>query len=464
MGALSAAGYEVQRSGIRWLYEDGHQCRPGQVIAYCNVGVRTGKGLSLRSRPFGEEERDFQVAIASRVPGRLTRAADTSLGGFLDQYEFQHPWTPEFVLGHVECAAADLPPDLNLDGDTTRLLMLAGRRATDIAEVRAGLLTGWHNRSRAWWGEGDAPAGTLTCLGVCDQVGIVRGESGAFLEAFEAVAGPAHIAYFPDDALVHNAVIVTEQLTRTPEDVQAIAADFAQTFAGGKVAPAPRDWITAGAVMASLVRSPLTEPYDVLSRTGLRQLTGIPDAVMMSLHADGVFTLRHRRLGYALYCHAYRILEAGPAFQMWLRTNFEQVRRTPDDILRDYCALVDAVRARRGGDTQFVVLNVISTSDNENIHSYAGFDRPIGKTLGSVRKREMNLMLHDLARERNVAILDADAVAADLGSRRHTPDGIHGSGLLQAELRRELLRMLRQRGVPGFAAAAAGAAVEPAVR
>jgi Cys-tRNA(Pro) deacylase len=64
-----------------------------------------------------------------------------------------------------------------------------------------------------------------------------------------------------------------------------------------------------------------------------------------------------------------------------------------------------------------------------------------------VRAREMNLMLHDLARERNVAILDADAIAADLGTQRHAPDGIHGSGLLETEIRGELIRLLRQRGV-----------------
>ena len=452
LGALSVAGYDVQRSGVRWLHENGHVCSAGEVVAFCNVGLRTGRGLRQRNRPFAEEERDFQVAFAPRVAGRLVRAADSSQGGFLDQYEFQQPWTADTVIGHVECAPDDAAPDAGPDGESMHLLMLAGRRATDLAEVRAGLLTGWHNRSRAWWGEGDASHGTLTCLGVCDQVGIVRGESGAFLELFAAAAGPAHVAYFPDDALVHNAVIAAEQLARTPEAVQEIAADFSQTFATGKVAPAPREWITAGAVMASLLRSPLTDSYDVLSRTGLRQIAGMPDAVLLSLHADGVFVLRHRRLGYALHCHAYRLLEAGPAFQTWLRTNFEQVRRTPDDIRRDYCALIDAVRARH--DTQFVVLNAISTAGNENIHSYAGFDRPIGKTLGSVRAREMNLMLHDLARERNVAILDADAIAADLGTQRHAPDGIHGSGLLETELRGELLRLLRQRGVPGFAAAA----------
>ena len=135
------------------------------------------------------------------------------------------------MIGHVECAPDDVAPGIDPDGETMHLLMLAGRRATDLAEVRAGLLTGWHNRSRAWWGEGDASHGTLTCLGVCDQVGIVRGESGAFLEAVRGGGGPAHVAYFPDDALVHNAVIAAEQLARTPEAAQEIAADFSQTFA-----------------------------------------------------------------------------------------------------------------------------------------------------------------------------------------------------------------------------------------
>ena len=58
--------------------------------------------------------------------------------------------------------------------------------------------------------------------------------------------------------------------------------------------------------------------------------------------------------------------------------------------------------------------------------------RPLANMLGSVRARELNLMLHDLARERNVAIVDVDAIAADLGSQRHAPDGVHGSGPLQA--------------------------------
>jgi hypothetical protein len=41
---------------------------------------------------------------------------------------------------------------------------------------------------------------------------------------------------------------------------------------------------------------------------------------------------------------------------------------------------------------------------------------------------------------------------AELGSRQHVPDGNHHSGAMQAEVRGEILRLLRARGVPGFGA------------
>ena len=69
----------------------------------------------------------------------------------------------------------------------------------------------------------------------------------------------------------------------------------------------------------------------------------MPDAVLLSLHADGVFVLRHRRLGYALHCHAYRILEAGPAFQTWLR---DELRAGAPDAGRHPARLLRADRRR----------------------------------------------------------------------------------------------------------------------
>jgi hypothetical protein len=94
----------------------------------------------------------------------------------------------------------------------------------------------------------------------------------------------------------------------------------------------------------------------------------------------------------------------------------------------------------------------MSTSGSETIYNYAPFDRPMGNTLLSIRRRELNLMLHDLARERDVAIVDLDAIAAEFGGNAHLPDGVHSSGALQAEVRGEILRILRARGVPGFGA------------
>jgi hypothetical protein len=94
----------------------------------------------------------------------------------------------------------------------------------------------------------------------------------------------------------------------------------------------------------------------------------------------------------------------------------------------------------------------ISTQAYENVHSYAGFDGRLGDTLGTVRAKELNLMLHDLVRSHDLAIVDADAMAAELGMLAHLPDGVHQSGALQAEVRGELLHILRSRGFPGFAA------------
>ena len=447
LGALSVPGFTVLRSGLRWLREEGERCRAGETIAYCNVGLQPLTALPPGALPLAEETRDFQIAIATRVGGTLHHAPEASQGGFLDQLVYFHAWTEDFVIGHVQCRPSERPPGYDADGQTVRLLMLAGRRATEIAEVRSGLNTGWHDRSRAWWGDGTGPMGTLLCLGICEQGGIVRGERHAFLEIFEAAPGPAHIVFQPDDVLVPSSPVLVEQMHRTAADARAIADDFSRSFAAGAVAPTPADWVFAGSLMSALLRSPFTDTCDVFDRGGLRR-GGTIDAVLLSLNAEADVIRRHRRLGYALQTHAFRAAEAGAAVRHWLRTEFETVRRTPDDIRCEYGRLIDAARARSA--TQFLILNVISTSAYDNVDRYQAFDQPLGETLSSVRARELNLMLHDLARERDVAIVDVDAIAADLGVQLHAPDGIHCSGTLQAEVRGEILRVLRGRSVPGF--------------
>ena len=47
LGAMRIDGIPIARSAVRWLHEDGHFCRPGEVIAYCNVAL----GRNPQARP-----------------------------------------------------------------------------------------------------------------------------------------------------------------------------------------------------------------------------------------------------------------------------------------------------------------------------------------------------------------------------------------------------------------------------
>ena len=433
---------------MRWLREDGHLCRPGEVIAYCSIGLTRIGAAPGAPLPFADEMRDLQMALVTPAGGRLRRSAESSRGGFMDILDHFFLWSPEFEIGQIEPEPGRPPAES--DGQV-RLLMMGGRRAADLAEVRSGLLTGWHDRARGCRVDGDGPIGTLLSLGICEMAGVIRGERSAFLELLEVVKGPAQLVYVPDDPMVHNSLVVAEQMRRTPADRAAMARDMAETLAGGPMALTPADWIFAGATLNALGRSPASERYTVLARDGLRA-AGPPDAIVLSLNAEAPTILRHRRLGYALQFHDFRLADSGPAFIAWLRANFETVRRSIDDVRADFGALVDLLRARAPA-TQILVCNIMSTSGEEDIQTYAPFDAPIGRTLPSAHAKSMNLMLHDLARERDIAIIDADAIAAELGGQRSLPDGIHQNGEMQAELRAEILRILRARNVPGFAPA-----------
>lgn len=52
-------------------------------------------------------------------------------------------------------------------------------------------------------------------------------------------------------------------------------------------------------------------------------------------------------------------------------------------------------------------------------------------------------MLHELADERGVSIIDIDSIAANLGGAVHLPDGVHQSGLMQAVIRAEIFACLK---------------------
>ncbi len=132
---------------------------------------------------------------------------------------------------------------------------------------------------------------------------------------------------------------------------------------------------------------------------------------------------------------------AGPAIRAWLNASFKPVVRTVADIKRDYIRLIDTVSPELG--TRFLIINRMSTSGQEDITSYQAFDAPMAETLETIAAKELNLMLHELAEERGVSIIDIDSIAANLGGAVHLPDGVHQSGLMQAVIRAEIFACLK---------------------
>jgi hypothetical protein len=437
---LEAAGFTINRSGVQWLVEDGHQCRPNEVIGYCNISVEPAGGFRATQAPFADE-RELQVAFASRCGGRLQIDPSVSMGGYLNALGV-HSWEADAVIGWLH-------PDGGVDegepaSESLRLLMLAGRRMSGLADVMAGLLPGWHSRSRGWWGDDAAPPHTLLCLGICDALGPVLGDRGGFLEMFEDFGAPAHMVVIPNHPIAPCAPCLVEQFTRSPAEHQAIADDILRALSSGPVKATADDWMFVGALLAAMDRSPMRDSHNLLTPSGLRT-SGRPASVLLSLNSEGSSILRHKTMGYHL--HILRVYQAaaGPAVRAWLGSAFEPVRRSVDDIRRDYLRLFDLVRAET--DARFLILNRMSTSGREDIASYAPFDPPLGESLANVASKEMNLMLHDLSDVRDLSIIDVDAIASELGAANHLPDGVHQSGALQAEVRAEILRAMTGQAV-----------------
>ena len=426
LGSLKADDFLIRRSAVHWLCEDDHLCRAGEVVGFCSVTLEPSPNQRNASLPLAGEQ-DFQVAIAPRAAGRLRIEKSKSPGGYLGIHGL-HLWNPNQVIGRLEIADDSRGPASEQD---VRLLMLAGRRMSGLADVDAGILPGWHNRSRAWWGD-EGPDRTLLCLGICDAAGIVRGNQTPFIEAFESTAEPAHLVYVPDHPVVPCAPVLLDQLLRTPGQNRAIAADLAAALGSDRTGTTSDDWLFAGALLSWLERSPIRDSYELVTSRGLRRI-GPADAVLLSLSSETNTILKHKRLGYSLQMLRHRQASAGPTIRSWLGSAFEAVKRSVDDIRRDYRRLIDAIGQETGA--RVFILNRMSTSGYEDIVSYAPFDAPMSDTLENIAAKEMNLMLHDLAQECDAAIIDVDALAAEMGGAEHLPDGVHHSATLQALLR-----------------------------
>lgn len=436
LGPLEAPGFNICRSGVRWLCDTGQHLRPNQVFAYCNVNLEPATGRLSGAPPFADEL-ELQIAFAARVGGRISMNSSAARGGYLSVRGVDQ-WDPDSVIASID-------PDNDVgdeaDASRLRLLALAGRRMTALADVHSGLLPGWHGRSRAWWCEmGEMPP-TLLSLGICDATGVVVGEQCAFFEMFEASRIPAQMVFIPDHPLAPATPVLLEQLRRSPEQFESIAADLRAFLARSTPAPSPDDWVFGGTLLSVMQRNPIRDSYNVFSADGLGHL-GPAEAILLSLNAEPQSILRHRKLGYHVHIMRHHQAAAGPAIRAWLAEAFEPVRRSIDDIKRDYETLIDEVRAATGG--RIIVLNRMSSSGYEDISSYMGFDLPLSDTLANVASKELNLMLEDIADTREFHIVDVDTIAANIGGREHLPDGIHQSGAMQMVLRQEILEIFQE--------------------
>jgi len=443
LGHIDLPNLTLSRSGIRWRVRNGDICAVGDLVGVANFSpVHPVNGVEV---PFRRERRDLQIGIMCPIAGTVHLDPSQSRGGYFDFHAVQ-TWNPDHTIFRIEPLDKEPEgPDV-LDAD---LIMYAGQRVTELAEDRSGLLTGWHRRARAARvTSGEEPMGTLLSLGICEQLGIVRGEANRFQEIFEATPGPAHVVFVPYEPIVPSARTLIEQMHRTSDQMAAISRDLTEGLTTGSVLPNGADLLFAGAVLQGLSSSPLTDQDEILTRKGIVR-TDRPDAILLSILSDAPVALRHKQLGYLFRIHDYRLADAGPAFRAWLKASFAPQTFSPEDIYHDYCELIDLVRSQ-APDTRFLIINQVSSSTADDIVSYAPYDAPLAHQLGTVRGKEINLMLHDLARDRDLDIIDTDARAAELGARMSLRNGVHYNGRMQAALRADILQVLKARGVRGF--------------
>jgi hypothetical protein len=432
---LKADGHKVLRSGMTWLCSPGDHLRARQVFAYCNISLEP-QGMRSKGAPGFALEQEIQVAIASPCAGVLSVEGEKGRGGYLSIRSVQ-AWDPDEVVARLE---PDVPTN-EADDSRVRLLMLAGRRMTGLADVHAGLMPGWLGRTRGWWYEENQSPVSLLSMGICDATGMILGDKGGFLELFEHATLPLQAVVIPDHPLMPAAPVLLDQLNRTPAEFQAIAADLRSYLATAPTVPTHDDWMFAGAMLQVMQASPIRDHYALFGTGGSLSLPGA-DAILLSLSAEPQSILRHKKLGYRIQILRHHQGAAGPAMRAWLASAFEPVRRSLDDVRRDYETLIDTVARTTGG--KIMVINRMSSTGHEDITSYAPFDSPMGNTLYSIASKEMNLVLHDIAETRDLAIIDVDAIAAQIGGREHLPDSIHQSGLMQTLLRSEILSAIDQ--------------------
>jgi len=436
----------LHRSAIRWQRGFGEHFNAGDLLGHCNVTlVNAARNGQTRHR-LEPDLAMLQIALVARVSGCLQEAPGTSAGGFADFQEW-FPWESDTVVANV---AIDSDAHVTPGQPLYDTQFVTGRPITSLAENRTGLGTGWVNRKRAWrTGDGSAAdTGTVLGLGICELPFILRGEQGSFEEMLEAATGPVQLVDIPDIPIIHSARTIIQQIEQTQSDRNAVEAEFKRAIGESAAHSDPEDWIFAATCVAELNRDPTNETYQILSADGL-STAGPANAIILSINSEHSSRLRHRKLGFYLDCHTFRISSLGPAMRNWLKAHFEWVPYSTDMIRRDYTEMMKLLR-KADPHRQILVLNAASTLRREDVMSYAAFDAPLENQLKSVQARALNSMLHDMAEETGIAIVDCDAIAARLGSSICVPDAVHQNGEMQTAIRQEILAILAARQVPGF--------------
>jgi hypothetical protein len=459
MPALLADPARLRRSGLKWLRGSGSSVKAREPLAVCYVRLSDSSG-GERPVPLREEQNDLQVVLAPSVDCTVTYPDALSKGGYQDMVEGGE-WRAGELVAHAESSQGS---------EALLPLVLAGRRGFENGEGRGNLLAGWHERVRGFWvGTGTGRFGTVLSLGTCEQTAIFRGEDMAFLSWFARAPGPAQVIAVSDERCVHSAAVVLQHVRRTPAEAQAITeavyqwigerictgdatafSAFTSDAARGTLQgrwPASQDVLYALHLLAEAVgTSPILERTEVITDRGITEVNP-PDAVALTLGSEFSPHFRHKRTGWIIAIHGFRFGPfIGPGFAEWLRRDFEPVTRTVADSQRDLAALADEVKERTGA--MLLVQNLIASTAADRVSNYAWLGDAFNESV-SVLGNEANLMLSDLTRHHSIAMIDSDALAAELGVRQ-VPDRFHASGELVEAQRSEIQRVLREYKIPGF--------------
>jgi len=455
---LAANPARIRRSGIRWRRRSGTEVQSREPVAVCYIRLTATGDTPV---PLAEEQNDLQVLLAPRADCLFHRKADVSEGGYRDLVE-----SGEWRAGeHVADAESLAGPSELLP------LVLAGRRGFESGEGRGGLLAGWHERVRAFWpGPGrNERHGSVLSLGTCEQNAIFRGEDNAFLSWFSRTPGPAQIIAVSDERCVHSSAVLLQHLRRTPGEAQAIttavfdwinqrvACCGPDAFPGLDASssrgtlrgrwPGSQDISFAFHLLSEAVgTSPILERTQALGAGGTIELPP-PEAIALTLGSELAHHYRHKRTGWLIALHSFRFGPfIGPGVVDWLRRDFEPVRRSVADMRRDLAELADEVEKRTGGT--LLLQNLVASTITDRVANYAWLGEAFDESV-AVIGNEANLMLADLSRDHAIAVIDSDALAADLGVDQ-VPDRFHASGRLVDAQRSEVHRVLRELRVPGF--------------